>query len=227
MSDITPSRQQVLCWVISWHSQLDKTGIWPGDAFGNLDYKIWRKSLCSKSKKVKRNIQKGPAVEYGVRSPEGPLRVQFSSVQLLSSVRLFVTPWIEARQVSLSITNSQSSLKLMPIESLKPSSYLILCRSLLLLPSIFPSIRIFSHILALYIRWTKYLSFSFNITPSNEYSELISFRTDWLSNQITDLLSPCSPRDSQESSLISQFKSIKSSALSLLYGPILTSTHNY
>ena len=118
-------------------------------------------------------------------------------------------------------------LKFISSELVMVSNYLILCRSLLLLPSIFPSIRIFSHILALYIRWTKYLSFSFNITPSNEYSELISFRTDWLSNQITDLLSPCSPRDSQESSLISQFKSIKSSALSLLYGPILTSTHNY
>ena len=99
-------------------------------------------------------------------------------------------------------------LKFMSNELVMVSNYLILCRSLLLLPSIFPSIRIFSRILALHIRWTKYWSFSFNITPSNEYSELISFRTDWLSNQITDLLSPCCPRDSQESSLISQFESI-------------------
>ena len=103
----------------------------------------------------------------------------FSSVQSLSRVQLFVTPWTAARQASLSITNSWSLLKLMSITSVMPSNHLILCRTLLL-PSIFPSIRVFSIESALRIRWPKYCSFSFNISPSNEYSGLISFRTDWL-----------------------------------------------
>ena len=102
----------------------------------------------------------------------------FSSVQLLSCIQLFATPWIAACQASLSITNSQRSLKLMSIESVMPSSHLILCRPLLLLPSIFPSIKVFSNESALCIRWPKYWSFS--ISPSNEYSGLISFRMDWL-----------------------------------------------
>ena len=106
--------------------------------------------------------------------------VQFSSVQLLSLVLLFATPWIAARQASLSITNSQSLPKLMSIELVIPFNYLILCRPLLLLPSIFPSIRVFSNESALCIRWPKYWSFSFNINPSNEHSGLISFRMDWL-----------------------------------------------
>ena len=102
------------------------------------------------------------------------------SVQSLSRVRLFETPWIAARQASLSITNSRSSLKLMSIELVMPSSHFILCSPLLLLPSIYPSIKIFSNESALCIRWPKYWSFSFNISPSNEHSGLISFRTDWL-----------------------------------------------
>ena len=106
--------------------------------------------------------------------------VQFSSVQSLSCVQLFATPWITARQASLSITNSQSSLKLMSIESVMPSNHLILCCPLLLLPSIFPSIWAFSNDSALRIRWPKYWSFSFSTSPSNEYSGLISFRMDWL-----------------------------------------------
>ena len=106
---------------------------------------------------------------------------QFSSVQLLSRVWLLATPWTAACQASLSITSSQSSLKLMSTESVIPSNHLILCYSLLLLPSsIFPSIRVFSDELALCIRWPKYWSFSFNISPSNEYLGLISFRMDWL-----------------------------------------------
>ena len=107
----------------------------------------------------------------------------------------------------------------MSIESLIPSSYLILCCPLLLLPSIFPSIRIFSNESVLCIKWPNYWSFSFGISPSNEYSGLISFRIDWL-----DLL--CSPRDSQESSSTPQFKSISSSALSFLYSPTLTRDRN-
>ena len=105
---------------------------------------------------------------------------QFSSVQLLSRVRLFATPWIAARQASLSITNSQSSLRLMSIEPVMPSSHFILCRPLLLLPSVFPSIRIFSNESVLHIRWPKYWTFSFRISPSNEHPGLISFRMDWL-----------------------------------------------
>ena len=103
-----------------------------------------------------------------------------TSVQSLSRVQLFVTPWTAARQASLSITNSQSLFKLMSIESVMPSNHLILCCPLLLLPSIFPSIRVFSNESVLRIRWPKYLSFSFNISPSNEYLGLISFRMDWL-----------------------------------------------
>ena len=104
----------------------------------------------------------------------------YFSVQLLSHVRLFVTPWTAARQVSLSITSSQSPTKPMSIESVMPSSHLILYCPLLLLPSIFPSIRVISNESALHIRWPKYWSFSFNISPSNEHPGLISFRMDWL-----------------------------------------------
>ena len=105
---------------------------------------------------------------------------QFSSVQLLSCVGPFATPRPAARQASLSITNSRSPPKPMSIESVMPSNHLILCCPLLLLPSIFPSIRVFSNESALHIRWPKYWSFSFNISPSNEHPGLISFRMDWL-----------------------------------------------
>ena len=104
----------------------------------------------------------------------------FSSVQSLSCVQLFATPWIAACQASLSITNSRSLLKLLSIELVMPSNHLILCHPLLLLPSIFPSIRVFPNESVLSIRWPKYWSFSFSISPSDEYSGLISFRIDWL-----------------------------------------------
>ena len=104
----------------------------------------------------------------------------FSSIQSLSHIRLFATPWTAARQASLSITNTRSSLRLTSIESVMPSNHLILCRPLFLPPSIFPSIRIFSKGWILHIRWPKYWSFSFSISPSNEYSGLISSRMDWL-----------------------------------------------
>ena len=139
---------------------------------------------------------------------------------MLSHVRLFVTPWTAAHQASLSITNSYSLLKLMSLESVMPSNHLILCHPLLLPPSIFPSIRIFTNESVLCIRWQKYWSFSFSINPSNEYLGLISFRIDCL-------LSPCSPRDSQESSPTPQFKSINFSALSFLYGPTPTPIHDH
>ena len=104
----------------------------------------------------------------------------FHSVQLLSHVQLFATPWTAACQASLSLTSSRSLLKLMFIESVMPSKHLILCRPLLFLSSVFPSIRIFSSESVLHIRWPKYWSFSFIISPSNEYSGLIFFRMDWL-----------------------------------------------
>ena len=106
--------------------------------------------------------------------------IQFSSVQSLSRVRLFVTPWIAARQASLSITNSQSSLRLTSIESVMPSSHLILCCPLLLLPPIPPSIRVFSNESTRHLRWPMYWGFSFSVIPSKEIPGLISFRMDWL-----------------------------------------------
>ena len=140
-------------------------------------------------------------------------------VHSLSHVRLFATPWTAVRQVSLSFTISWSLLRLMSIDLMMPSNYLILCRPLLLLPSVFLSIRVFSNELALLIRWSKYWSFSFSISPSNEYLGLISFKIDWF-----DLLAPS---DSQESSPAPQFKSINSSALSFLYHLALTFIHDY
>ena len=147
-------------------------------------------------------------------------RIVGSSVQLLSHVQLFVTPWTAAHQASLSITSSWSLLKLRSIESMMPSKHLILCCPLILPPSSSPSIRIFSNKSALRIRWPKYWSFSFNISPSNEHSGLISFRMDWL-----DLLAVQGTL--QESSPTPQFKSIHSSELSFLYSPTLTSIHDY
>ena len=141
-----------------------------------------------------------------------------SSVQSLSCVRLFVTAWPTARQASLSITNSQSLLKLMSIKSVMPSNHLILCCPLLL-PSIFPSIRVFANESVLPIRWPKYQSFIFSISPSSEYSGLISFRIDWLDLLAVQrtLKSPPTP----------QFKSTSSSVFSFIYSPTLTSIYDY
>ena len=143
-----------------------------------------------------------------------------SWVQSLSRVRLLVTPWITARQASLSITNSRSLPKLTSIESVMPSSHLILCRPLFLLPPIPARIRVFSNEPTLHMRWLKYWSFSFSISPSKEHPGLISFRMDWFG-------SPCSPRDSQECSPTPQFQSIGSSLLSFLHSPTLTTTHDH
>ena len=122
------------------------------------------------------------------------------------------TPWTAAHQASLFITNSQSLFKLMSIESVMPSNHLILCHPLLFPPPVFPSIRVFSNESVLHIRWPKNWSFSFNISPFNEYSGLISFRIDWF-----DLLA---------AQVTPQIKSIKSSVLSLLYGSVLTSIND-
>ena len=134
---------------------------------------------------VSSGLLQGPGTKYRRACMEpsegGPIIfIQFTSVQSFSPIRLFVTPRTTAFQASLSITNSQSSLKLMSMESVMPSNHLILCHTLLLPPSMFSSIRLFSNESALRIRWPKYWSFSFNISPSNEYSGLISFRMDWL-----------------------------------------------
>ena len=140
----------------------------------------------------------------------------FSSVRSFSYVQLFVTPWTAAGP-GLSVHHQLwSSLRITSIESVMPSNPLILCRPFLLLPSIFPSIRVFSDESVLHLRWPKCWSFSFNISPSSGYSGLISFRRDWLD-----------PRLSQESSPTPQFKSISSSVLSFLYGPILISIHDH
>ena len=143
-----------------------------------------------------------------------------SSFQLLSPVRLFTTPWIAARQASLSITYSRSLLKLMPIKLVMPSNHLILCCPLLLPPSIFPSIRVFSNESVLCIRWPEYWSFSFSISPSNEYSGLTSFRIDWL-----NLLAAQGPLKS-----LLQHHSSKASILwcsAFFIVQLLTSIHDY
>ena len=142
---------------------------------------------------------------------------QFSSVPQLCLT--LSDPWTTAHQATLSLTNSQSLLKLMSIELVMPSNHLFLCHPLLLLPSIFPSIRVFSNETVLRIRWPKYWSFNFSISPSNEYPGLVSFRTDWF-----HLLAV---QGTLVSSSIPWFKIINSSVLSFLYGPTLTSIHDH
>ena len=143
--------------------------------------------------------------------------LRMASVQSLSRVWLFATPWIAACQAALSITNSRSLLKFMFIELVMPSSHLILCRLLFLLPPIPPSIRVFSNESTLHMRWPKYWSFSFNIIPSHEHSGLISFRIDWL-----DLLAVQGTLKS-----LLQHHSSKPSILWFLYSPTLTSIHGH
>ena len=142
-----------------------------------------------------------------------------SSVQPLSRVRLFVTPCTAARQASLSITNSRRLLKLTSIELVTPSNHLILCHPLLLPPSIFSSIRVFPNESVLHIRWPKYWSFSVSTSCSNEYSGLISFRMDWL-----DLLAV---QGTLKSLLQHRIQNHQDLVLSFLYGPTLTSIHDY
>ena len=149
------------------------------------------------------------------------MKVQFSLVQSLSRVRLFATPWIAACQASLSITISQSSLRLTSIESVMPSSHLILCHPLLLLPPIPPSIKVFSNESTLCMRWPKYWSF----LQLQHHSFQRKPRADLLQNGLVG--SPCSPRDSQESSPAPQFKRINSLVLSFLYPYMTTSIHDY
>ena len=137
-----------------------------------------RKWISRKKWKLNFQAHQIPGLFIRPTGPAGELIGRFSSLQLLTHVRLFATPWIAARQASLSITNSRSLPKLMSIVLVMPSNHLILCHALLLLPSIFPSIRVFSNESALCIRWPKYWSFSFSISPSTEHPGLISFRMD-------------------------------------------------
>ena len=168
---------------------------------------------------------RSPASQVDSLPAEPPGKPRWSLRLLLNHLVQFgcsvvsdsATPWTTACQTSLSITNSQSLPKLMSIELVMPSNRLILCQPLLLLPSIFPSISVFSSESVLHIRWPKYWSFNFSIRPSNEHSGLISFRMDWL-----DLLAGQGTLKS-----ILQHKSINSLALSFLYSPTLTSIHDY
>ena len=151
--------------MVGWHHRFNGHGFGWTPGFGDRQEDLACCASCG-HKELDTTEQQGEDV--------------FSSVQLLSCVRCFATPWTAACQATLSITNSWSLPKLMSIESVMPSNHVILCRPLLLPPSIFPSIRVFSNESVLHIRWPKNWSFSFNISPSNEYSGLISFMMDWL-----------------------------------------------
>ena len=157
------------------------------------------------------------------------LHNSLNSVQSLNHVWVFAAPWTAACHASLSIINFQSLLKLMSIESVIPSNHLILCLPLLLLPSIFPSIRVFSKESVLHIRWPEYWSFSFSISPSNEYSGLISFRMDWMDLlAVQETLKSVLQHHSSKTSILwcSAFF-INSLVLSFLYSPALTSICDY
>jgi len=160
---------------------------WCKDSSISTNQSTWYTTLTNWKIKpiwLSQQMQRKPLIKFNIHLWRKPStkrhRRNISSVQSLSHARLFVTPGIAARQVSRSITNSRSSLKLTSIESVMPSSHLILCRPLLLLPPIPPSIRVVSNESALCIRWPKYWSFSFSISPSKEHPGLISFRMDWL-----------------------------------------------
>ena len=163
----------------------------------------------------------GPSTSFKDEDAEAHVTcpTHISSVQLFSCVQLFATSWTAARQASLSITSSWNPPKPMSIVSVMPSTHLILCRPLFLLPSVFPSSRVFSKESALCIRWPKYWSFSFSISPSNKHPRLISFRMNWL-----DLLAV---QGTLKSSPTPQFTNINSLALSFLHSPTLTSIHDH
>ena len=153
-----------------------ETAVWGMDVYRGTG-RTWARLMLRRKHKQLYTCYTKTQQTMSIRHVKG---YQFSSVQSLSCIGLFVTPWTAAHEASLSITNSWSLFKLMSIESVMPSNHLILCRPLLLSPSIFPSIRVFASKLVLHIRWPNYWSFSFSISPSSEYSGLISFRMDWL-----------------------------------------------
>ena len=201
-------------WVLNQYLDLNSTGKYHVTA--HLEFQLGKGPRKPSSSWVKLSRLKFWVPAYNHRTDANwyhhhsvtKLQASFSWVQLLSHVWCFVTLWTTAHQASLSITNFQTLIKLMSIESVMPSNHLILCRPRLLPPSILLSIRVFSNESVLYLRWPKYWSFSFNITPFNKYSGLISFRMEWC-----DLPTP-------------QFKSINSLVFSFLYSPTLTSIHD-
>ena len=197
------------CKIQSTHHQ-NISACFPIENISKLILKsIWK---C-KGLKIAKTILKRNKVN-GMDKPN------FSSVQLLSRVWFFVTPWIATRQASLSITNSWSSPKLMSMESVMPSNHLILCRPLVLLTPIPPSIRVFSNESTLRMRWPKYWSFSFNISPSNEHPGLISFRMDWLYLlAVQETLESLLQHHSSKASILL--------VLSLFHSPPLTSIHDH
>ena len=198
-------------WCKSWQLKWKTRNLFKEQRWIVTNIKLWAAWKCVGSRMMRKRKHTNFAIACS--------REITSSVQSLSHVQLFVTLWTAACQDSLSITNSWSLHKLMSIESVMPSNHLILYCLLLLLPSIFLSIRVFSNESVLHIRWPMYWSFSFSISlPMNIQ--------DWF--PLDGLVwSPCSPRNSQESSPTPQFKSINSSALSFLYSPTLTSIHDY
>ena len=198
------------------HALLQRSlGKWHPDRIGLLRVRKRRVDARAQSAESVAGPSCSPHHTHSVLEPLASSPV---ALQLLSHVQLFANPWTAARQASLSFTISWSSLKFVSVESLMSSNHLVLCRPLLILPSIFPSIRIFTNESALCITWPKYWSFSFSISPSNEYSGLISFMNDWF-----DLV----VQGTQESFPIPRFKSINSSALCLFYGPSLICIHDY
>ena len=161
-----------------WRRKWQPTPVFlPGESQGR---EAWWAAVYGVAQSRTRLRRLSSSSSSSLLAPPSGQQSQFSSVQSLSHVRLFSTPWTAAHQASLSITISQSLLKFMSIMLVMPFNHLILCRSLLLPPSIFPSIRVFSNESVLCIRWPQYWNFSFSISPSNEYSRLISFRMDWL-----------------------------------------------
>ena len=216
-------------WIATWHNQSILKEVSPKYSLEGLMLKLklqYFVHLMQRTDSLEKTLMQGK-IEGGrrgwqrMRWLDGIINSvdMFSSVQSLSHVWLFVTPWTAARQASLSIINSQSLRKLMSIELEMPSNHLILCQPLLLPLSVFPSIRVFSNESVLCVRWPKYWSFSFSINPSNEYSGLISFRIDWF-----DLLAV---QGTLRSLPTPQFKSINSSLFSFLYSPTLTFIHDH
>ena len=169
----------IFAWRIPWTVEPGRLLSTGSQRVGHTEHLSTAHSPLKKGLPCKRaNSPSFLVFEFNITVQKHQFSMILSSVQSLSRVGLFATPWTAARQASLSITNSQSLLKLMSIESVMPSNHLILCHPLLLPPSIFPSIRVFSNESVLCIRWPKYWGFSFSISPFNEYSGLISFRMD-------------------------------------------------
>ena len=175
-------------WCLYHYSLSKRTVLWSQAEIERRGKTFWYETFIQKSQFQLKNICIQHILKYNIQYLSQKVKVSkvnftssqsVQSVQSLSRVRLFATPWTAARQASLSITNSQSLLKLMSMELVMPSNHLILCRPLFLLPSIFSSIRVFSNESVLHIRWPEYWSFSFSISPSSEYSGLISLRMDW------------------------------------------------